>query len=115
AETPLGFGIYAVRVLVGERVYGGVASFGRRPTFDNGAPLFEPFLFDFSGDLYGQDVAVELVGYLRGEQPFPSAEALVAQMKRDADEARALLAAAPDPLAPSLFGMAPLSVPAARC
>jgi riboflavin kinase/FMN adenylyltransferase len=115
AETPLGFGIYAVRVLVGDRVFGGVASFGRRPTFDNGHPLFEPFLFDFSGDLYGQDIAVELVGHLRGEQPFPNAEALVAQMKRDDAAARALLAQPEDAMAPSLFGTAPLPVPAGRC
>ena len=47
-------GIYAVRVGVGTQRYDGVASFGRRPTFDNGAPLLEVFLFDFSGDLYGK-------------------------------------------------------------
>jgi riboflavin kinase/FMN adenylyltransferase len=115
AETPLGFGIYAVRVLVGDRIHGGVASFGRRPTFDDGAPLFEPFLFDFSGDLYGQDIAVELVAHLRGEERFADVEALVAQMKRDEAAARALLAEPEDPAAPSLFGAAPLPLPGRRC
>ena len=46
-------GIYAVRVGRGAERFDGVASFGRRPTFDNGAPLLEVFLFDFKGDLYG--------------------------------------------------------------
>ena len=46
-------GIYAVRVGRGDERFDGVASFGRRPTFDNGAPLLEVFLFDFKGDLYG--------------------------------------------------------------
>ena len=50
-------GIYAVRVGVGGARYDGVASFGRRPMFDNGAALLEVFLFDFSGDLYGADAS----------------------------------------------------------
>jgi riboflavin kinase/FMN adenylyltransferase len=70
----------------------GVASFGRRPTFDNGAPLLEVHLFDFVGDLYGQDVQVEFVGWIRGEERFESAEALVARMDIDAREARVMLA-----------------------
>lgn len=93
AETELAHGIYAVRVRVGAAVHDGVASFGRRPTFDNGAPLFEVFLFDFAGDLYGRRLDVTVAGYLRPEARFDSAEALVAQMDRDAAEARALLAA----------------------
>jgi riboflavin kinase/FMN adenylyltransferase len=92
AEVTLAHGIYAVRVRVDGAVHDGVASFGRRPTFDNGAPLFEVNLFDFSGDLYGRKLEVMLAGYLRGEARFDSAEALVAQMDRDAAEARALLA-----------------------
>jgi riboflavin kinase/FMN adenylyltransferase len=86
-------GIYAVRARVDGRLVDGVASFGRRPTFDDGAPLFEVNLFDFSGDLYGKAMAVTLVERLRGEQKFESAEALVAQMDRDAAAARAILAA----------------------
>jgi riboflavin kinase/FMN adenylyltransferase len=87
-------GIYAVRMALPDgRVQPGVASFGRRPTFDDGAPLLETFLFDFSGDLYGQAVRVELAGWIRGEERFASAEALVERMNLDAQEARALLAA----------------------
>lgn len=90
--TRLAHGIYAVRVRTAVGEYGGVASYGRRPTFDNGAPLLETFLFDFSGDLYGQDIEVDFVGWIRGEEKFASAEALVVRMNVDAAEARAILA-----------------------
>ncbi len=86
-------GIYAVRVTVGDTVHDGVASFGRRPTFDNGAPLLESFLFDFSGDLYGQTIEVAFIDWIRAEAKFDSVEALVAEMNRDAARARELLAA----------------------
>ncbi len=83
--------IYAVRAHVGWKVYDAVASYGRRPQFDNGAPLLETFLFDFSGDLYGQEITIEFVGFIREEAKFDSLDALVARMNRDGDEARALL------------------------
>ncbi len=99
-------GIYAVRMALPDgRVVPGVASFGRRPTFDDGAPLLETFLFDFSGDLYGQVVTVELAAWIRGEERFDSAQALVARMDRDAEEARARLAA-PDGLPSIAAGQA---------
>lgn len=90
--TELAHGIYAVRYLRpdGSR-HGGVASWGRRPTFDNGGPLFETFLFDFSGDLYGETALVSLVGFIRPEQRFASAAELVARMDQDSIDARALL------------------------
>jgi riboflavin kinase/FMN adenylyltransferase len=91
-ETGLAHGIYAVRAEIGGIWHDGVASFGRRPTFDNGAPLFEVHLLDFSGDLYDQRMRVVVAGHLRPELRFDSAEALVAQMDRDSAEARALLA-----------------------
>ena len=84
-------GIYAVRVTTGGETYGGVASFGRRPTFDNGAPLFETVLFDFAGDLYGQRIAIDLIDWIRGEEKFDGAEALVIQMNKDAARAREIL------------------------
>jgi len=91
-DCPLLQGIYAVKIKVGEDWYGGVASYGRRPTFDNGAALFEVYLFDFKGDLYGKTLRVHVVSYLRGEAKFDSADALVTQMDRDSEEARAALA-----------------------
>jgi riboflavin kinase / FMN adenylyltransferase len=84
-------GIYTVRASVGGAPVDGVASFGRRPTFDNGAPLLEVHLFDFSEDLYGRVLDVEFVGWIRGEERFDGIEALIAQMDRDSAEARRML------------------------
>ncbi|MBN9005550.1 MAG: bifunctional riboflavin kinase/FAD synthetase [Rhizobiales bacterium] len=89
-------GIYAVRVGRGAERFDGVASFGRRPTFDNGAPLLEVFLFDFKGDLYGTALDVAFIGFIRDELKFDSIDALVRQMDDDSAKARAALAAAPD-------------------
>ncbi len=91
--TALRHGIYAVRFRRADgTLYDGVASFGRRPTVDEaGAPLLETFLFDFDGDLYSETCAVSFFGFLRGEEKFDGLEPLVAQMKRDEEEARALL------------------------
>ena len=81
-------GVYAVRVAVGDRRYDGVANFGVRPMFDDGAPLLEAFLFDFDGDLYGQTVDVALIGWIRQEQKFESVETLKRQMAADSAQAR---------------------------
>jgi riboflavin kinase/FMN adenylyltransferase len=88
-------GIYAVRVGRGDERMDGVASFGRRPTFDNGAPMLEIFLFDFKGDLYGQSLDVAFIGFIRDELKFDSINTLVKQMDDDSARARAQLAAAP--------------------
>jgi riboflavin kinase / FMN adenylyltransferase len=81
-------GIYAVRVGVEDMRYDGVASFGVRPMFDDGAPLLEVFLFDFDGDLYGQKIDVAFIGWIRPEQKLESVDALKRQMKADATQAR---------------------------
>jgi riboflavin kinase/FMN adenylyltransferase len=83
--------IYAVRAHVGGKIYEAVASYGRRPQFDNGAPLLETYLFDYSGDLYGQQMTVEFAGFIRDEAKFESLDALIAQMNRDCEQAKALL------------------------
>jgi riboflavin kinase/FMN adenylyltransferase len=88
-------GIYAVRVGVDGKRFDGVASFGRRPTFDNGAPLLEVFLFDFKGDLYGRRLDVAFVAFLRDELKFDGVDALVRQMDDDSRLARQRLAASP--------------------
>ena len=92
-------GIYAVRALVDGGSFEGVASFGRRPTFDNGAAVFETFVFDFSGDLYGKTLRITPVARLRDEMRFDSVPALVARMDVDSAEARAVLATL-EPLSP---------------
>ncbi len=88
----LAFGIYAVRVITAKGRFDGVANYGRRPTFDNGAPLLEVHIFDFEGDLYGQTIGVEFHAYLRPELKFSGIDALVAQIADDARRARAVLA-----------------------
>jgi riboflavin kinase / FMN adenylyltransferase len=89
-------GIYAVRVGLGSSRVDGVASFGRRPTFDNGAPLLEVFLFDFEDDLYEKNLDVAFIAFIRDELKFDSVETLIRQMDDDSARARAELAAAPD-------------------
>lgn len=92
----LAYGIYAVRAAIAPgTVVDGVASFGRRPTFDDGPPLLETYLFDWSGDLYGRDLEVEFLSLIRREAKFADADALVRQMRQDEAEARRILAAAP--------------------
>ncbi len=92
-DVELREGIYAVRFRRADgSLHDGVASFGRRPTVNvNGAPLLETFVFDFSGDLYGEVCDVSFFAYLRGEEKFDGLDALVAQMRRDEQEARAVL------------------------
>lgn len=70
----------------------GVASLGVRPMFGSNAANLETHLFDFSGDLYGQHLSVALVDFLRDEATFDSLQALIDQIARDGDAARALLA-----------------------
>ncbi|MCO6177228.1 bifunctional riboflavin kinase/FAD synthetase [Ciceribacter sp. RN22] len=93
-ETELKPGIYAVRLRRADgSLHDGVASFGFRPTVtEDGAPLLETFVFDFSADLYGEVCAVSFFGRLRDELKFAGLEPLVAQIRRDEEEARALLA-----------------------
>jgi riboflavin kinase/FMN adenylyltransferase len=90
------FGIYAVRGHMPDgRVVGGAANLGIRPTFDPPKELFEPHFFDFSGDLYGQNIAVDLIHFLRPEAKFDTIEALVAQIDADCAEAKRILTLTP--------------------
>jgi riboflavin kinase / FMN adenylyltransferase len=90
-SSRLRHGIYAVHVCVEGSTYKGVASYGRRPTFDNGQPLLESYLFDFSGDLYGKEIEVEFMDWLRPELKFESIEDLKVQMQDDVRLARVRL------------------------
>jgi riboflavin kinase/FMN adenylyltransferase len=82
------FGVYATRAYLCDASYLSVTNIGRRPTFDGGAPSVETYLLDFSGDIYGQELRVELICMLRGETKFESAAALKAQIAADAEAAR---------------------------
>jgi riboflavin kinase / FMN adenylyltransferase len=88
----LKFGIYAVRVGLEGLRYDGVASFGRRPTFDDGPPLLEVHLFDFSGDLYGTSIDVAFLAWIRSELKFTSVAELIRRMDEDCRLARTALA-----------------------
>jgi riboflavin kinase/FMN adenylyltransferase len=84
-------GIYAVKVGLQGRWRDGVASFGRRPTFDNGAPLLEVHVFDFAESLYDRDIDIVFAGFIRPEARFESLDALIVQMDQDSRDARAIL------------------------
>jgi riboflavin kinase/FMN adenylyltransferase len=85
-------GVYAVRARWNGETRSGVANVGRKPTFGQGRErTLEAHLFDFTGDLYGRRLRVELVERLRGEIRFPSPQALVEQIRRDAERAREVL------------------------
>ena len=89
------YGIYAVtgRLLATGQVLHGAANIGIRPQFEPPKELLEPYFFDFSGDLYGQEIEVAFHHFLRGEAKFDSLEALIEQMDKDCAEARRLLSA----------------------
>lgn len=94
---PPKFGVYVVRVdiLTGPNAgtYDGAASMGVRPMFGENLPNLESYLFDFNGDIYGEEISVALVEYLRPEEKFDSLDALIRQMDADCDRARQILAA----------------------
>lgn len=91
------YGVYAVKVLIdGERNWrNGAANFGIRPMFKSEQPIFETFIFDFSEEIYGKNMAVRPVKYLRPELSFVDVQALMAQMKEDCITAKAVLESPP--------------------
>jgi riboflavin kinase/FMN adenylyltransferase len=93
--TALGHGIYAARVHVDGRCHSGAAYLGTRPMFDNGEPILEVFLLDFDGDLYGREIGVEFVDFVRSDARLSSVEALQQQMADDIARVREILASAP--------------------
>ena len=92
------YGIYAVtgRILSTGEMLEGAASVGIRPQFEPPKELLEPYFFDFSGDLYGQEIEVAFHHFLRGEAKFDSLDELTAQMEKDCAEAKRLLSARND-------------------
>lgn len=99
----LGFGIYAVRVLVDDKVANGVACYGTRPQFDDGAPRLEVHVLNCTGDFYGKQMIVEFVAFLRPERTFTSIDALKEQIDRDCATARSCI---DSDLQHSMFDMA---------
>jgi riboflavin kinase/FMN adenylyltransferase len=86
-------GVYAVTIRLADGTkYNGVANIGRRPTVSEGPESrLEVNVFDFSGDIYGTEITVALIAYIRPEVRFSGLDALKAQIAADAEEARRLL------------------------
>lgn len=84
-------GIYAARGWLGAMPVPGLLHLGPRPTFEGEPPSVELHLLDWSGDLYGRELRVEICAFIREILPFPSPDALVEAMRRDAEVGKAIL------------------------
>jgi len=85
------FGVYVTRAHLPEGVFPAVTNIGLRPTFGEDKPTVETFILDFQGQVYGEELSIELLHRLRGEMRFPSPEALRDQIEKDVAAARAYL------------------------
>jgi len=84
ADLAVANGVWAARVTVNGQTYGALGYVGRKPTVDqNGQRVLEVHLLEFNGDLYGQNIRVELLQYVRAERRFESTEGLLQQIDRD--------------------------------
>ncbi|MEX6632569.1 bifunctional riboflavin kinase/FAD synthetase [Hyphococcus lacteus] len=84
-------GVYACRASVGGKTYEAVSNFGRRPTVGAESPLLETNFFDFDGDLYGKEIEVEFIAFLREEKKFNGLDELSAQIAQDCKQAKEIL------------------------
>ncbi|HUF53341.1 MAG TPA: bifunctional riboflavin kinase/FAD synthetase [Dehalococcoidia bacterium] len=92
------YGIYVTRAYVREGSYESCTSIGVRPTFEvEPRPTIETFILDFDGDIYGEEMRIDLLKRLRGEEKFDSASSLIEQMHHDIEEARAYFSAPGEP------------------
>ena len=86
------FGVYACRVQIDGVCYAAVTNIGIRPTVSGSGITVEPWILDYSGDLYGREITLEFFHFLRPEQKFPSLEALKQEIHANAQQSRELLA-----------------------
>jgi len=82
------FGVYACRILIDGKYYPAVTNIGTRPTVAGEGITVEPWILDYSGDLYGREITLEFCFFLRPEQKFPTLEALQAEVRRNAEQTR---------------------------
>jgi len=92
AVLPPRCGVYATRAIIAGKAHDAVSNYGRRPTVGETDPLLETHLLDFEGDLYGAEIDVEFIAFLRAEQKFDGLDALKAAISSDCERARAILA-----------------------
>lgn len=86
----LELGIYATRVRLGDRLFDGVASYGK-PMFDIHQSPFEVHIFDFDEEIYGQNIEVALINHIRGQMTFDGLDELIEQMDADSEKAKMIL------------------------
>ena len=87
-------GVYAARVILGDGAYPSIANIGMRPTFSESTRSIEAHIFDFTRDIYGTRIKLELIERIRPERKFDNADALKAQIALDLSKAREILSAA---------------------
>lgn len=92
ARASLAYGVYAsqTRIAGTEKVWSSVTSYGTRPTFDGADQRIETHILDFQGDIYGREIEVKLLAFIRPELRFESVDALIAAMQGDIEAARAI-------------------------
>ena len=77
------FGVYAVNLTIENKPYQGIMNWGRKPTINNASPVAEIHIIDFNKDLYGKNISVNILDYIRGEEKFNSIEELKLQIEKD--------------------------------
>lgn len=82
------YGVYSVKCNVDGEEYSGVANYGSRPTFEEESPVLEAYLEGFNGDIYGKEIKIEFLKYLRDIQKFDSEEELKNQIEADLQAAK---------------------------
>jgi len=84
-------GVYATWAYVDNKAYQSMTNIGRRPTFDGGERAVEVYVLDYHGELYGQELRIDIIERLRGEERFDSADELKKQVAEDIRRGRAIL------------------------
>ncbi len=86
------FGVFIARVTLDGNRYNGVLSIGAKPTFDkSNGTVIECFIFDFNKEIYGKEITLEIVKFMRKQQKFDSVELLRLQIEKDVADAKKFL------------------------
>lgn len=85
-------GVYATRIRLDDKIFGSVTNIGKRPTVDREQNItVETYIFDFNGDIYGENAVLEILKFLRPVQKFQSLEEVYEQVQKDIKEAKKYL------------------------
>ncbi|MDB9777006.1 riboflavin biosynthesis protein RibF, partial [Alphaproteobacteria bacterium] len=90
-QIELSKGVYAVKIILDDQMYDGIANYGVRPTFDQIIPLIEVHIFDFNENIYGKKIKIQFIEKIREEIKFDGIEELLKQIKKDISMAREIL------------------------